>query len=346
MSIRQHNTLNIYSATASSSPWWRIKPKRFVPISCFFFFILTTKRLLRSSIAYDVREGNFARPSSRNDQCWLKRAIKSGECALFSHRSYYDNTQSEQPSCHDALVQLKGIGVNHLDLDLVLDEQHSIKSSESEAEPRLVVAHPMEFKQTSNYYSPCANTELDEMVHTLKKVYGTDFFLSMEPKAAWGNTQKELEDKALTNLPSAILDEFLRAIRRNELEGHCAAIVEISEAQDDKELEKELALLKEILEYCQLFRGIRITDKPPQSMGDYDIIMPTIEFHPSHAHNVKGQSIPKELWNKSIFWVVDSVEDLHLAADMRPYGIVSNSPKNIVDILEEEEWCKETTAAT
>ena len=76
--------------------------------------------------------------------------------------------------------------------------------------------------------------------------------------------------------------------------------------------------------------GIRLSDDVPTSLGDYDMIMPTIEFHPSHAHNTDGNVIPQSLWSQSIFWVVDNEDHLALAADMHPYGIVSNSPKNIL----------------
>lgn len=333
------NTQNIYSAAHLGENWYRLPSIRSMIFSlCCFAIIIFVAPLLfyppKGKAGNSVGNLVISSSSSRKHRCWLKHALKSGEFKLFSHRSYHDNTQSEQPTCHDSLSQLKSIGVNHLDLDLVLDERHETH--------QLVVAHPMEFKRQSDHYSPCANTGFDEMIQALKMVYGDDFFISVEPKAAWGKTQKELDDVALSNLPSTILEELLKKIEQYELKGKCAAMVEINDVQDDQELGKERRLLEEILQHCELFRVIRLSDDFPTSMGDHDIIMPTIEFHPSHARNT-AKVIPRSLRSKSIFWVVDSQEDLAMAADMHPFGIVSNSPNYISQIVEDSSWCDESS---
>ena len=306
---RNASAMNIYSATAKNGPRYRLPSKRSMILSscCFAIVILGAPRLFSlSSGKVGHSRGNLV-GSPQSHRCWLKRALKSGEFKLFSHRSHHDNTQSEQPTCAESFSKLKAIGVNHFDFDLVLDEHNENNS-------QLIVAHPMEFKRESEYYSPCANTGFDEMITTLKNVYGNDFFISMEPKAAWGKTQKELNDVALTNLPSTILEELLKKIIEHDLKGNCAAIVDINEVQDSHELEKERSFLKKILQNCQLFSGIRLSDDAPTSMGDYDVLMPTIEFHPSHAHNTAGKVIPQSLLKQSIFWVVDNEADLELAA--------------------------------
>ncbi|KAL7527573.1 hypothetical protein ACHAXR_002019 [Thalassiosira sp. AJA248-18] len=356
-----YNALNIYSVTAQNRFRYRLIPsKRSMILSfcCFAIVIYEIPRLFGPPTTTTTKQGKFGRRrhsrEKKQHRCWLKHALESGEFKLFSHRSYYDNTQSDKErsatttSCKDALVQLKHINVNHLDLDLVLgDLQQQHSHGEKNNQQQLIVAHPMEFKGQSKYYSPCANTDFDEMIQTLKHVYaGNDFFISMEPKAAWGNTQKELDDVALTNSPSTILEELLKKIIQHELGGHCAVIAEINEVaqqhDNGQELEKERSLLKDISQHCQLFRGIRLLDDSPTSIGDgYAMIMPTIEFHPSHAHNTAGKVIPQSLWSKSISWVVDNEEDLDLAAELRPFGIVSNSPKNIVDIVKGSSWCGE-----
>ena len=124
------------------------------------------------------------------------------------------------------------------------------------------------------------------------------------------------------------------------MNGKCAATLDINPAQDDKELELEKKLLEGTLENCQLFKGIGFSCNPlPRSMGDCDVIMPTIEFHPNHPHNTEHKAILEGLWPTSVFWVVDNEEQLELAADMRPNGIVSNSPKKIISILCSNEWC-------
>lgn len=297
------------------------------------FFLVSVPRIFRS-IGSIIKAQSTTALKNIN-RCWMKHAFESGEFTLYSHRSYADSTSQQQPSCEESLLELKNIGVNHLDLDLVLESMTE--------HPRLIVGHPMEYKQISDYYSPCANSDFDDLVGLLKKVYGQeDFFISLEPKASWGKTEKELADVALTNLPSSILEKLLDAVRRNDLKGKCAAIVEINPAQDREELDVENRLLKEIMEYCQLFKGIGLSYGPlPQSMGKYDIIMPTIEFHPDHPHNAESikRTIPKELWKTSVFWVVDNEENLDFAADLRPKGIVSNSPKNIVSIINDNKWC-------
>ena len=285
--------------------------------------------------------------NDKNDlasKCWIKQAIHSGDIKLFSHRSYFDNTERKKPTCHESLSSLASIGVNHLDLDLVLAEH---KENESDLHwHKIVVAHPMEFKQQSDYYSPCANTDFDDMIHALRDVYEDDFFISMEPKAAWKSTQDELNDVALVNSPSSILEMLLIKIVALSLEGKCAIIVpDLNNkqlvVQDDNELQKEHSIVNEITKYCQLFTGIRLSDDPPTSLGENDLIMPTIEFHPSHPHNTNGKIIPDSLWRKCIFWIVDTEEDLLRATrDMKPFGIVSNTPKHLVDIIDEPSWCR------
>ena len=99
--------------------------------------------------------------------------------------------------------------------------------------------------------------------------------------------------------------------------------------------------MKEILKYCKLFKGLGISHALPETMGNYDILMPTIEFHPNHSHNTEHKSIPEELWPMSVFWVVDNEENLDLAASLRPDGIVSNTPKDIISIIHSDKWCDE-----
>ncbi len=311
----------------------KLKGRRMMQLSTFSFIVVGVLLISMKDklTSHDLVGSNEAQ--RRVGRCWLKHAFKSGEFNLYSHRSYADSTQSEQPTCEESLTQLKSMGVNHLDLDLVLNES-------SASAPYLVVGHPMEYKRTSDYYSPCANAEFEVMVQTLFKVYGKDFFISLEPKASWGMSQTEFSDPALTNLPSNILKALLESVERNELNGHCAAIVELNLKQEQAELEEEKQILSKILKHCQLFRGIRLADGAPQSLKEYDILMPTIEFHPSHSHNT-GSSLPHSLSEKSVFWVIDNEENLQFAADLRPNGIVSNSPKNIVEILNSPEWCKE-----
>ena len=152
---------------------------------------------------------------------------------------------------------------------------------------------------------------------------------------------------ALVDRPSRILQKLLELIELNELAGHCAVIVELNYQLKDNdeeaqvELHKQEELLRRITQHCQLFKGIRLSDNIDDKLHDveqYDAIMPTIEFHPRHPHNVEGKMIQQEMWSKSIVWVVDNEVDLEFAAEVSPRGIVSNSPQEIVRIL--EGWCQ------
>ena len=346
-----------------------------------------------------------------NNKCWIKKAIQTKTLKLFSHRSFGNASLTTQPTCEESLLQLKRIGVNHFDVDLVLgnlvreddasnlvhvQDKNSIVHSTQEGRQRvLIVAHPMEYKHESNYYSPCSNIDFDSFIATLKSVYGNGngnrnkktrdgksstsnaaFFLSLEPKAAWRNTPQEIDDPALTNLPSDILQIFLQAIERHELKGQCAAIVDLhsnsksnanvnvnvnsnvnsNSSHSKEEINQEYLLLKQILLHCEHYSGVRITDPVPTSMGEYDRIMPTIEFHPKHAHNPLQQrggdkdhndktaianaiEIPRSVLDNSILWTVDDKYDLLMAAEMRPFGIVSNVPLTINAILQDPDWC-------
>jgi len=71
----------------------------------------------------------------------------------------------------------------------------------------------------------------------------------------------------------------------------------------------------------------------------YDKVMPTIEFHPNH-HGNEGRFVPKQINRHSIYWNIDTVEDLRLAADLHPAGIVSNTPQFIVETLKDPSWCQ------
>ena len=78
--------------------------------------------------------------------------------------------------------------------------------------------------------------------------------------------------------------------------------------------------------------------------------MPTIEFHSSHAHNLfyamnnesSGKAVTamtRKVLDKSILWVLDFREDLVMAVEMLPYGIVNNVPLTIHSIIEDPSWC-------
>lgn len=263
-------------------------------------------------------------------KCWLQDAFTKGDFIVYSHRSFVSLSDKEnKPSCDFALQQLKDIGVNHLDLDLVYDEDTQT----------LFVAHPMEFKKESEYFSPCSLHSLNDLLQMLNSVYGEKWFISLEPKASWGRTEKETQDFALAE-PIKIMSKLLEVLKSYDLnKSKCAVIVNVNSIESSG----ELITFQKILDHCQLFDGKRNTDIIEDTMDifgfHYDKMMPTIEFHPKHAR-YQGLQVPVEVARESIFWVVDNEKDLLLATDFKPHGIVSNNPKEIVKILYDQSWCK------
>lgn len=315
------------------------KALKFITATLFIGFIYL---MIQTSVKKPTYTAN-------ENKCWIKKAISSHQLKLFSHRTFSNANLETQPTCEESLLKLKEINVNHFDVDLVLNGDE------------LIVAHPMEFKRESSYYAPCSNLPIDEFLSLIQKVYTNDedYFISFEPKAAWDNTDAQIEDQALTNLPSDILSKFQQAMQKHIMKHHCAAIVDIRTTDQTshpvQEIEKQKSIMKEILQICLHFSGIRISDPVPQSTGVYDYIMPTIEFHPHHPHNPyqktdvdggkllrKGRhtTIPDKVLKKSIMWVVDTAQDLEMAAELRPYGIVSNVPLVLHELVNQDSWCE------
>lgn len=267
---------------------------------------------------------------TQTNECWLKDAFNRSDFVIFSHRSFVSGIDESNISCKDAISQLKAIGVSHMDLDLVFDE----------ATETLTVSHPMEFKKESNFYSPCSLLPLEEVIDLLYDVYqDNSWFISLELKASWGRTQKEQNDAALTEplqIMTALNDVLLHY---NLVKTQCAVIVDASAVRGSQESEA----FRKLLDHCQLFSGKRQSDIVEDTMDvsgfHYDKIMPTIEFHPMH-HSNEGHFVPKNIDKHSIYWVVDTVEDLRLAADLHPAGIVSNTPYEMVSTIMDATWCK------
>ena len=138
--MNRPNKLNIYSVKGGRPSSYSRRGITAAAGCLIVAVILLSKRILQqpsTSSSSEIHES----------KCWLKQAINSGECQLFSHRSYY-NAQTDD--CRTALEQLKSIGVNHLDLDLVLTENNNNNNNNNnngvEANG-LIVAHPMEYKE-------------------------------------------------------------------------------------------------------------------------------------------------------------------------------------------------------
>ena len=164
--MNRPNRLNIYSAKGNHLSSSSSQRQRWcIIIAAAGCLILILHRILQQLSSSSTNNTEI-----HETKCRLKQAIHSGECQLFSHRSYY-NGQTED--CQTALEQLKLIGVHHLDLDLVLStaDNNNNKDGFVFTNDNLIVAHPMEYKHTTKTYSPCGNTPFNEMIHLLKSVY-------------------------------------------------------------------------------------------------------------------------------------------------------------------------------
>ncbi len=275
--------------------------------------------------------------NATSSQCWLKEAFDRDDFVVYSHRSFVSNSDQNQPSCKEALSELRKTKVNHVDLDLVFDENNTNNNDE----PTIYVSHPMEFKKESSYYSPCSMTPLHQLIPLLDNEYGSGkWFFSLEPKASWGRTDKEINDVALVE-PLKMMTALLKILDQFKLKNsQCAVIIDANTVTGSDEVN----MFEQLLKHCQLFNGKRNTDIVDSTLDvgvyRYDKIMPTIEFHPDHAGN-KGLTVPENILQDSIFWVVDNADDLLLAAKLTPSGIVSNKPKEIVSIITSEAWCEQ-----
>jgi len=315
-----------------------------------FYILQSLISSSHSKISFTSTEHKSLRKKSSqksSPECLLKEAYESGDFTLYSHRSFYDindpeSTNTEFKSqekivkaCTNSLEALKAINVNHLDIDLVLDEDSN----------EIIVSHPMEFKRESNVYSPCSLLPLPTLIPLLDKTYssGNDhdsWFISMEPKGQWHHSAEEEKDAALA-LPLDVMKKVLSIVQEHKFTPqNCAVIINCLLLQG----EEEERLVRELQKYCQLFVGIRRSDPVGEILQveskpngfHYDYLMPSVEFHPKHANH--EQSYDFNL-NKSVFWVVDNEDDLRLVADMNMRAIVSNTPKKIVDILNDPNWC-------
>jgi hypothetical protein len=259
----------------------------------------------------------------------------------------------EKPLCGDALQELGSNGISYLDLDLVLGVDPEERSNEKDAE-HLFVSHPMEYTQTSSYYSPCALTPLSDLIGLLDANMGyRQWFFTLEPKASWGGTAKERADPALAE-PAAILQALLKIVQTHRLTPkQCGIIVP---PPDPKTNLRELFVA--FSPHCDLVFPVRRNDVAPTSiemeLNGYNYLMPTVELHPDHPHYPGRKTPPIFMEALSILWIVDTWQDLELVATFARrtqvtlsggcVGIVSNYPKKIVALLNDDSWCSEPAA--
>jgi hypothetical protein len=178
------------------------------------------------------RQNRVSLPPSERDQCWLQAAFHRGEFMVGSHRSLLGDSQlARPPSCMDALRLLNATKIHYLDLDLIYDP----------ATERIVVAHPMEFQGTTDFYSPCAKQPLETMLVLMKQAMPT-YFVSLEPKADWDRDK----GNPILKEPALLLQEIIRVmLKLNVRPNQCSLYVDFN-----KVLPAEEPLLDQLANHC------------------------------------------------------------------------------------------------
>jgi hypothetical protein len=285
--------------------------------------------------------------ATERERCWMRDAYDRGDVWFGSHRSFADASATTQPTCVQALEQLRSNKIRYLDVDLVYDPKKS----------KLMVSHPMEFKRTTQYYSPCALIPLTDLIELLDQVYEgrKNWTFSLEPKANWDRNEEE--DVALQP-PAVVLEAVLKVAQTYKLEPSSFIFIVDSNKVIDK---KEKELMTQLQPHCDLSFAIRRHELPTAKKGlqlmIYKYLMPTIEFHPGHTNSEGGkdlktldtkddalslnsvQAMVPEM--KSIYWIMDSRADLERAASLRSssLGMISNHPIEMTKIIHDDAWC-------
>lgn len=338
-----------------------------LPRQCLFLWMMVMAFLLWLILLFcwDDDSNTVASPSER---CALQDSFQKGDFWIGSHRSLADTASSQrlllEPSlatssqCRDGLRRLLKNGIFYLDLDLIYDAVHH----------QLVVAHPMEFQGTTQFYSPCAKQPL-ETVLTLLEEAATDvsksnsnnnnqqkqpsWFVSLEPKADWDraatyDSNGNIDPTALLQEPLVLLEQTLAVLKKlNIPPTQCALYIDTNKL-DTKSNEQDSKLdivTLHLTRYCRLALAMKRSDRakdllPKQPQVSYDYLVPTIEFHPTHPHHAATtghhslQQIQTSLLHRNdnlrvIYWIVDTAEDLERVAQLL---LVLSDDSNLSDI--------------
>lgn len=260
-----------------------------------------------------------------------------------SHRSLVDShtIQAEQPNCLEGLRQLNAHKIHYLDLDLIYDP----------AQQQLVVAHPMEFTGATQLYSPCAKQPLETLLQLLEQAMPQSaWFVSLEPKANWERLPPEQlqASQSVLQAPMVVLEQTLMVVQKLNLQpSQCTLYIDATQIEP-----VETAIATKLSKYCSLALAMKRDNgeaaKRAARLWHYDYLMPTIEYHPSHPNyqataGVDALRDVQQSISKTVYWVVDTSEDLERTAQLQGYngGIVSNRPLEMVRLLidSQSKWC-------
>ena len=277
---------------------------------CLFIVMLMAFLLLTLFCLDGTAKSDSTFPS---EQCALQDAFQNGDFWVGSHRTLADaasrqlepTTSSQQ--CLDGLRHLLTNGIFYLDLDLIYDALHD----------QLVVAHPMEFQGTTQFYSPCAKQPLETVLTLLEDAAtfvsnsnsnsnsnksqqkNPSWFVSLEPKADWERTSTydrngNMDPTALLQEPLVLLEQTLAVLKKLNIQPtQCALYIDLNKL-DTKPKEQDSTpeldiVTQHLTRYCRLALAMKRSDRAedllPRQPLSYDYLVPTIEFHPAHPNH-------------------------------------------------------------
>jgi len=322
----------------------------------FLVYILRVKhRIQRANNHRDNLTPYYYSIAPISDRCGLQDAFYRNDFMVGSHRSLIsDDAQQQQQQqqqlslavddqssknyCLWGLQQLYANKIHYLDLDLIYDRIQQV----------LVVAHPMEFTNKTHIYSPCAKQPLETVLQLLDQAMpNREWFVSLEPKANWERQEQGID--SVLQEPMLSLQQILVVVQKIKLQPtQCTLIIDANQINDE-----EISLVTDLREHCSFSLAMKgdngMRAQEAAEVWNYEYVMPSIEYHPKHANyaatagvevlrHIQEQFIPK-----TIYWTVDTTEDLERVAQLQGFhgGIVSNRPIEMVRILTDKRygWC-------
>lgn len=242
---------------------------------------------------------------------------------IWSHRGHLDASapESRDWTCDQVLMKLVANDIRHLDVDLLYYKGES------------VVAHPTEMGDDLGDFSPspCSKLPLKMFIQKLKKYYGPEqFYLTMEPKAAW------TEEGDFLAPPEDVIQGIINVLDEEPIANlHCGIILQAGQLQDSRVSTLEY----HINQHCSIVLPLKQSDAPLDAnifpTDKYRLIMPTVELF----GNANGDRFLKKSEQQGlpiVLWIVDTLSTLRKALLMRGVqGVISNHPVRLKRMYEE-----------
>ena len=194
---------------------------------------------------------------------------------IWSHRAHLDSSssQSQNWTCDYVLNELHSHGIRHLDVDVVFHEGQAMV-----AHPTEMISH--EKKQEDTYRmpkSPCSKLSLTSFLTKLANQYGPkEFFLTMEPKAAWNGDGGDFLAS-----PESVVSGIINVLDQNPIPQRNCGI--IFQSFQWKEVQRDMPhLIPRMQHHCELSAPLKKSDAPltlaKYPTNEFRLLMPTIEL--------------------------------------------------------------------